>query len=104
MSEEIEKLKKHIYVLKKPIEFEGKLYKELDFSNIDNLTTKDFREIEKEVQANGQQLVNMEHSAVGCCAILRRAASLPAEFFDELSLTDMANLKYVVINFLNGRL
>ncbi len=104
MEKEIEKLKERIYILQKPVEFEGKSYQKLDFSKIDSLTTKDFREIEKEVQASGQMLINMEYSSVGCCAILRKATDLPAEFFDKLSLADMANLKYVVVNFLNGRL
>ena len=76
MEKEIEKLKERIYILQKPVEFEGKSYQKLDFSKIDSLTTKDFREIEKEVQASGQMLINMEYSSVGCCAILRKATDL----------------------------
>lgn len=104
MGKEVEALKQHVYVLKKPVEFEGTTYTELNFGAIATLTTKDFSGIEKEVQANGQNLINMEYSTAGCCAILRKATKLPAEFFEELSLIDVANLKYVIINFLNGNL
>ena len=37
MEKEIEKLKERIYILQKPVEFEGKSYQELDFSKIDSL-------------------------------------------------------------------
>jgi len=96
-------MREHSYKLRKPVEFEGKTYQEVDFGNIENLTTKDLREIEKEVQTHGQTLINMEFSTVGCCAILRKATGLPAEFFDKVSFSDMSGMKYAVVNFLNGR-
>lgn len=86
--------------LSKPYAFEGADYKEVDLSALENLTGKDFREIELLVVGRGQSVVFAEQTINGANAIAAKCTKLPVEFFEGLPLKDALAVRNTVMVFL----
>lgn len=92
-----------ILVLKKPITFEGKEYKKIDLSELENITAKDMVEIGKILDKGGSISFAPETTLWYACIIASRAAKLPIELLNMLGARDALRLKNKVIGFLYGQ-
>lgn len=85
---------------KEPYTFEGKTYDGIDLSPLEDMTGRDFIQIEKEVRQLGINNINPETTAEGAYTYAARAAGVPFEFFSKLPLKEARRTKAVVVNFL----
>lgn len=84
----------------KSYNFEGLDYKEIDLSNLENLTTQDLASIDKIYTSKGQADPLKEMSVSYACILAAQVASKPVEFFENLPAREGIKLKTVVANFL----
>ena len=89
-------------IFNKPFNFEGKEYKEVDLSNIENLETSDLIEADKIFSSTGQVALMNEMATGYTCIIAARAAGLPVEFFEKLPIKEGLKVKNRVMGFLNA--
>lgn len=88
--------------LRKPVDFEGKTYTELDLSAMEDMSARDLKKISKLVRVK-DAAVNpalMEMSMEYAMAAAAMAAKLPIEFFDKLGAKDAMKVKNTVVSFL----
>ncbi len=85
---------------KKPYIFEGETHNGIDLSGLEDMTGRDFIQIEKEVRQLGINNLNPETTAEGAYTYAARAAGVPFEFFEGLPLKEARRTKAVVVNFL----
>lgn len=85
---------------KKPYIFEGETHNRIDLSGLEDMTGRDFIQIEKEVRQLGINNLNPETTAEGAYTYAARAAGVPFEFFEKLPLKEARKTKAVVVNFL----
>lgn len=93
---------KYTIVLKKPYKFEGKEYKEIDLSGLENLSTRDLIDADKQFTTSGQMALMNEMTTGYSCIIAAKATGKPVEFFEGLPAGDGLKLKNMVMGFLNG--
>lgn len=86
----------------RPYFFEGKEYKEIDLSGIDNLTAEDMIAADKFMSKSGSFSVMPEMTLEYACFISARATSLPIEFFRRLPPRDAVKVKNKVTSFFYG--
>ena len=89
-------------IFQKPFNFEGKEYKEVDLSNIENLATKDLIEADKIFNNTGQVALMNEMATGYTCIIASKATELPIEFFENLPAREGLKVKNKVMGFLNA--
>lgn len=87
---------------KKPYNFEGKEYTEVDLSGIENLATKDLIDADKQFNAAGNMAIMNEMQTAYACIIASKVTKLPEEFFINLPAKSGMQVKGIVMNFLNG--
>lgn len=88
-----------IYKLKKPIEFEGVHYAELDM-NFNDLTGAD---VEMAINNAGpSQSMLMEMDKKYCAALAARAAKVPYELFKYLNIRDYTEITIYAQTFIMG--
>lgn len=88
-----------IYKLKKPIEFEGVHYSELDM-NFNDLTGAD---VEMAINNAGpSQSMLMEMDKKYCAALAARAAKVPYELFKYLNIRDYTDITIFAQTFIMG--
>lgn len=92
-----------IIVFKRPYNFEGKEYKEIDLSGIKNLSTKDLIDADKQFSATGQVALMNEITTGYACIIASKGTGLPIEFFENLPAYEGLKVKNKVMGFLNGQ-
>lgn len=94
--------KERVMKLKAAVNFEGKLYEEIDLSGLDKLNGKDVRELDRLFKAKGGRIGNnvKEFDSMYLQLVAARATSLPLEFFDLISIKDATRLEVEVRNFL----
>lgn len=86
---------------RKPYQFEGKEYPEVDLSNLDNLTARDLMAIGRQVgRVQGGTVVAPELNPEYTVAIAARVASLPLEFFYGLPAREFVKVRGAVTGFL----
>ncbi len=88
--------------LSKPYTFEGKEYKELDMSPIEDLTTEQLKTAENMMARSGNFSIMNESSVAYTCFIASQVTGKPVEFFDKLPAKDGTKIKNIVMGFLNG--
>lgn len=102
--EEVEEVtSSFLLVFRKPYTFEGKEYREVDLSCMENLTVQDMSRIEKRrAMANGYQpfSLNPEYSVDYACYFAAEASKLPVEFFLGLPASEGIALRRMVSSFL----
>ena len=89
-------------VFNRPFNFEGKEYKEIDLSSIENLSTKDLIAADKIFNSTGQVALMNEMATGYTCIIAAKATDLPIEFFESLPIREGLKVKNKVMGFLNA--
>ncbi len=87
-------------IFKKPCVFEGNTYEKLDLSGLENMTGKDYANIERALRVTGITTLNPETTPEGAYMYASRVTGVPVEFFDNLPLKEAKKVKAVVVNFL----
>lgn len=87
-------------MFKKPYDFEGTIYHEVDLSGLEDLTGKDLREVELMVLAKGQSPVAPEQTINGANALACKCTEFPTEFFENLPLADAMAVRNTIMGFL----
>ncbi|MEN8702500.1 phage tail assembly protein [Bacillus infantis] len=85
----------------KPYEFEGNEYKEVDLSQLDQLSGEDIIETDKVFSNEGNYAPVPEMTFAYACILAGRATGKPSEFFKGLPLKESIKLKNMVLGFLN---
>ena len=84
----------------RPHIFEGKEYKELDLSGLDDLTADDLSYCDKMFAAGRNADPIKETNTLYCLLLAQRATDLPIEFFKTLKAGNAIKIKNVVSAFL----
>lgn len=87
------------HVFKKPFNFEGTEYKEIEL-DFDSLTGADLEKVEREVASAGMQIMNFSTSQTGAMYVAARAAKQPVEFMKALPLREASAIATKTQNFL----
>lgn len=88
--------------LKKPINFEGKEYKELTL-DVEDLTGKDSLNILKELNAKGYPVVGLlETNKFYLAGIAAKTAGVPYELIEALNIKDFSEVTMAAQSFLLG--
>jgi hypothetical protein len=95
------KEKDNPYVVKfrKPYQFEGQEYTEVDLSGLDKLTVKDLVEADRHFATSGQAAVVNEMSVGYACIIAAKVTDKPVEFFENLPAAEGIVIKNMVTGF-----
>lgn len=93
---------KTVVTFKKPYQFEGTEYKEIDLTEIENLTADSLVDAERIYNAAGGFSMMPEMSPLYAFAIASKATKLPLEFFRHLPIKDGLLVKNTVVGFLNN--
>ncbi len=89
--------------LKKPYQFEGKEYTEIDLSGLEELTAADMIALENQYDRKSPGINVMPEVKVGYAVMMAaRAAKLPVEFFNGLPPKEAMKVKNRVMGFLFG--
>lgn len=91
-----------ILKLKKPFEFGGQTYTEVDLSGLELITAKDLTVVGKIMTSIGVVVPNPEMSIPYAVYMAARVSGLPVEFFMSLPAGDAIRLKNIVTGFLYG--
>ena len=102
ITKERQKENPFLVVFKKPFEFEGNTYKEVDLSGLENLSARDMIAANKIMERGGTVNVLPEMSLEYACIISSKAAGKPVEFFQSLPPKEALKIKNRVTNFLYG--
>lgn len=89
--------------LRKPYQFEGKEYTEIDLSGLEELTAADMIALENQYDRKSPGVNVMPEVKVGYAVMMAaRAAKLPVEFFNGLPPKEAMKVKNRVMGFLFG--
>ena len=93
---------KRVLKLKKPVEFEGKRYEEIDLSGLDELTGRDIRELDRLFKMKGGRVGGSvkEFDSIYIQLVAAKASNLPLELFDCINIRDATALEVEIRNFL----
>lgn len=91
-----------LITFKKPHDFEGTEYKEIDLSGIENLTTGDLIRADGQFGEIGQFAVMNEMTTGYACIVAAQATHKPVEFFQQLPAVEGVKLKRLVMGFFNS--
>ena len=93
---------KRVLKLRKPVDFEGRHYEEIDLSGLDGLTGRDVREFDRLFKMKGGRTGNnvKEFDSIYLQLVAAKATNLPLEFFDCISIRDATALEIEIRNFL----
>ncbi len=94
--------KKNLYVieLKTPVTYEGKQYKEIDLSGLENIRAVDMIEVNRKLAREGNVDFLQENSMEYAFNIANRASGIPIEFFEQLRPGAAMQVKRCVVSFL----
>jgi hypothetical protein len=90
---------KYLITFKKPYEFEGAEYKEIDLSAIQNLKASDLIAADKLFATRGQMSAMNEMSVGYACIIGSKTTQNPLEFFENMPANEAIKLKNMVARF-----
>ena len=91
-----------VVVFKKPYQFEGVTYNEIDLSGLETLTVKDMCETEKFLNRAGLITPLPEMTAEYICQVCYRVTQQPLEFFYHMPPREFAQIKTRVMRFFYG--
>lgn len=86
----------NIIKLAKIFNFEGKEYKEIDLSGLEDLSTSDLKECEKQFERAGNFSALKEMNLEYCILVASRVSNLPIEFFNSLPAREGNKVKQAV--------
>lgn len=90
------KTENHVMKFEKPYYFEGKEYKEIDLSNIANLTSMNESEAENRLVQAGVTITETSYNYLYACILASMATGKPEEFFIGLPIAELLKLKAAV--------
>lgn len=82
--------------LDKPYSYNGKKYKEVEFTGADTITGMDMTMAENEVAATGVVVTAPGNNFLYCCLMAARASGLDKEFFTKLPICEMTKIHTMV--------
>ena len=85
---------------RKPYDFEGELFKELDLRGLENIRGRDLTAIEKAFNKTGISSFVPESTTTYAKIVATKATGLPAEFFEDLPAAEVEKIKNAVVGFL----
>lgn len=89
-----------VYTLKRPIDFEGKHYTEIDLRGLRTCTGKDYRDAERYMATQGMLTQPLEENSEPFTMYLAsRAAGVPIELLEALDIRDIMAVKNRVSGF-----
>lgn len=89
-----------IVKFRKPYNFEGELFKELDLRGLENIRGRDLTAIEKAFNKTGISSFVPESTTTYAKIVATKATGLPAEFFEDLPAAEVEKIKNAVVGFL----
>ncbi len=84
---------------KKPFQWEDDTYNGLDLSGLEALTAKDLEGIERKFYRMGITSFNPENTVTYAKVVAQVATGMPAEFFEQLPVPEIMEIKRAVISF-----
>lgn len=87
---------------KKPYEFEGEAYLEVDLSGLEDMSGRDMSLISRSMEREGNFTPVKEVSVEYAFRVAAKATKLPVEFFEGLPMKEAAKVKNKVLNFFYG--
>lgn len=94
--------KEGIVSFKKPYEFEGKEYTQVDLSSVEDMNGEDLLDVDRIFSASGQFAPLPEVTLGYTLSVAAAAAKLPIDFFNKLPAKEALKVKNTVIAFLNS--
>jgi len=89
-----------VYTLKRPIDFEGKHYTEIDLRGLRTCTGKDYRDAERYMATQGMLTQPLEENSEPFTMYLAsRAAGVPIELLEAMDIRDIMAVKNRVSGF-----
>jgi hypothetical protein len=92
-------MKEYAVKLRKPYEFEGKSYTEIDLGGLEDLSTAQLKEADKRFTREGNIAAVNEVTLGYACIVAHLVTGLPMEFFDGLPARAGTALKNTVAGF-----
>ena len=89
-----------IVKFRKPFNFEGETYKELDLHGLEDMSGRDLTAIEKAFNKTGVTSFVPESTTTYAKIVATRVTRLPAEFFEDLPAGEIEKIKNAVVGFL----
>lgn len=90
---------KYLVKFRKPYQFEGQEYMEIDLSGLESLTTQDLVEADKVFVQTGNVAAMNEMSVGYSCIVAAKATGKPIEFFSRMPAKDGIEIKNMVAHF-----
>lgn len=90
---------KYVVSFAAPYTFEGKEYKTLDLSGLEELTSEQLFEVSKLFSTESYITPRPEADPQYCCMIAAEVCHLPKNFFDRLPVREMLKIRNMVQDF-----
>lgn len=88
-----------IITFRKPFEFDGEIFRELDLHGMEDLRGRDLTAIEKAFNKTGVSSFVPESTTTYAKIVATKVSGLPAEFFEELPVGEIEKIKNAVVGF-----
>ena len=88
-----------IITFRKPFDFEGETFRELDLHGLEDLRGRDLTAIEKAFNKTGVSSFVPESTTTYAKIVATRVTGLPAEFFEDLPVGEIEKIKNAVVGF-----
>lgn len=88
--------------LNRPHQFEGETYSEIDLSGLEELTTVDLLDADKQFAASESFSFMNEMSLGYLIIVASKATKKPVEFFEQMAASNVLKVKNCVMTFLNA--
>lgn len=85
---------------RKPYNFEGEVYTELDLHGLEDLRGRDLTAIEKSFNKTGVSSFVPESTTTFAKIVATRVTGYPAEYFEDLPAGEVEKIKNAVVGFL----
>lgn len=84
---------------RKPFEFEGETFTELDLHGLEDLRGRDLTAIEKAFNKTGVSSFVPESTTTYAKIVATKVTGLPAEYFEDLPVSEIEKIKNAVVGF-----
>lgn len=88
-----------IITFRKPFDFEGETFLELDLHGLEDLRGRDLTAIEKAFNKTGVSSFVPESTTTYAKIVATKVTGLPAEFFEDLPVGEIEKIKNAVVGF-----
>ena len=88
-----------IVTFRKPFDFEGEIFRELDLHGLEDLRGRDLTAIEKAFNKTGVSSFVPESTTTYAKIVATKVTGLPAEFFEDLPVGEIEKIKNAVVGF-----